>query len=292
MLVAGDSQGGHVELHVHRPARERGAVGQAVHVHDPEGHGCHHAGTDGRLARVATGPAGHRRSPWSLSPGAPPATSLQGGARRRAPATTTTPPSSSTRRRCASTPTTSPSASRSTARSCAPRRRTSRRPAGWPRRASSRRPLVEFQLAAELNPANGEMQDELRSTRAKLRAKLPVTREGKTQLETLIESSRNLAPAGTRPAARRASLPDSLVFRDASARDVFISIGRFTGVNVIFDPAYRDATLSIELRGAERRRRAQRRQHQHAQLLQGHGRPRRSPSSPTPRPSAGSTRKR
>jgi general secretion pathway protein D len=108
--------------------------------------------------------------------------------------------------------------------------------------------VIEFQLAAELNPANGEVQDELRSARAKLRAKLPVTREGKTQLETLIESSRSLAPPGL-DLPHEARLPDSLVFRDASARDVLISIGRFTGINTIFDPAFRDTTLSIELRG-------------------------------------------
>ncbi len=109
--------------------------------------------------------------------------------------------------------------------------------------------LVEYQVAAELNPANGELQDELRATRAKLRAKLQVTREGKTQLETLVESSRNLPPPGL-DLPKDATLPDSLVFRDASSRDVFISIGRFAGVNVVFDPAFRDASLSIDLRAA------------------------------------------
>lgn len=109
--------------------------------------------------------------------------------------------------------------------------------------------LIEYQVAAELNPVNGELQDELRATRAKLRAKLPVTREGKTQLETLIESSRNLPPPGL-DLPKDAALPDSLVFRDASSRDVFISIGRFAGVNVVFDPAFRDSTLSIDLRAA------------------------------------------
>jgi general secretion pathway protein D len=108
--------------------------------------------------------------------------------------------------------------------------------------------VVEFQIAGELNPANGDIQDELRAARTKLRAKVQVTREGRTQLETLIESSRNLAPPGL-DLPPDVKLPDSLVFRDASARDVFITIGRFSGTNVIFDPAYRDATLSIELRG-------------------------------------------
>lgn len=109
--------------------------------------------------------------------------------------------------------------------------------------------LVEYQAAAELNPANGALQDELRATRAKLRARLPVTREGRTQLETLIESSRNLPPPGL-DLPKDATLPDSLVFRDASSRDVFVSIARFAGVNVVFDPAFRDATLSIDLRAA------------------------------------------
>jgi general secretion pathway protein D len=109
--------------------------------------------------------------------------------------------------------------------------------------------LAEYQVAAELSPANGELQDELRSTRTKLRNKLPVAREGKTQLETLIESSRNLAPPGL-DLPKDVKLPDSLVFRDASSRDVFISVGRFAGVGVAFDPAFRDAPLSIELRGS------------------------------------------
>lgn len=109
--------------------------------------------------------------------------------------------------------------------------------------------LVEYQVAAELNPTNGELQDELRAVRAKLRARVAVRREGKTQLETLIESSRNLAPPGLDLPAD-APLPDSLVFRDASSRDVFISIGRLAGVNVVFDPGFRDAPISVELRGA------------------------------------------
>lgn len=109
--------------------------------------------------------------------------------------------------------------------------------------------LVEYQLASELNPGNGEVQDELRTTRTKLRARLPVTREGRTQLETLVESSRNLPPPGL-DLPRDVSLPDSLVFRDASSRDVFISLGRLAGVNVIFDPAFRDSSLSIDLRAA------------------------------------------
>ena len=107
--------------------------------------------------------------------------------------------------------------------------------------------LVELQIASELNPGNGDVDDLLRSTRTKLRNKIAVTREGKTQLETLIDQSRSLAPPGL-DLPRDVKLPDSLVFRDASARDVLTALARFASINVIFDPAYRDSTLSIDLR--------------------------------------------
>jgi len=107
--------------------------------------------------------------------------------------------------------------------------------------------LVELQLASELNPGNGDVDDLLRTTRTRLRNKVAVTREGKTQLETLIDQTRSMAPPGL-DLPRDVKLPDALVFRDASARDVLTALARFANINVIFDPAYRDATLSIDLR--------------------------------------------
>jgi len=56
--------------------------------------------------------------------------------------------------------------------------------------------LVEYEIASELNPTNGDADDELRSTRNKLRAKVAVAREGKTELQTMIERARDLAPPG------------------------------------------------------------------------------------------------
>src|SRR4030081_2747442 len=47
--------------------------------------------------------------------------------------------------------------------------------------------LIEYELASELNPTNGDADDELRSTRNKLRAKVVIAREGKTELQTIIE---------------------------------------------------------------------------------------------------------
>jgi len=54
--------------------------------------------------------------------------------------------------------------------------------------------LVEFEAAAELNPSNGDVDQELRSTRNKLRARIAVAREDKTELQTIIERARDLPP--------------------------------------------------------------------------------------------------
>jgi general secretion pathway protein D len=106
--------------------------------------------------------------------------------------------------------------------------------------------LVEYQIAAEMNPANGDIDQALRNIRTQLRTKVVVAREGKTQLETLIDHSQNLGPPGLElPADVR--LPASLVFRDASVRDVYTVIARFANVNMVFDPTFRDDRITIDL---------------------------------------------
>ncbi|MEW6322831.1 MAG: secretin N-terminal domain-containing protein, partial [Acidobacteriota bacterium] len=107
--------------------------------------------------------------------------------------------------------------------------------------------LVEYQIAGELNPANGEIVDEARSVRAQLRAKIAVREDGKTRLESLIEESLR-APLPGAELPQGITLPDTLVFRDASARDVFIAIGKFTDLSVAFDPSFRDQPITIDLR--------------------------------------------
>ncbi|MGE3843766.1 MAG: secretin N-terminal domain-containing protein, partial [Vicinamibacterales bacterium] len=107
--------------------------------------------------------------------------------------------------------------------------------------------LVEFQLAAELNPGQSEVDKAVRDTRTALRNRVAITRDGRTQLETLIEQSRDLPPPGLDVPAN-AKLADSLVFREASSRDVFIALGRLGDVNVAFDPTFRESPVTIELR--------------------------------------------
>ena len=109
--------------------------------------------------------------------------------------------------------------------------------------------LIEYTLAAELNPSNGDIDSELRTVRTQLRDKVAISREGKTELETLITRARELPPPGLDlPADVR--MPASLVFREASSRDVFQTIARFAGIGMGFDAAFREAPVTIDLRGA------------------------------------------
>jgi general secretion pathway protein D len=108
--------------------------------------------------------------------------------------------------------------------------------------------LMEYQLAAELNPGNAEIDRELQETRSQLRAQVAVREDGKTRLESLIAQSL-AAPLPGSDLPADAKLPDSVVFRDASARDVYAAIGKFTNLSVAFDPTFRDQPVSIDMRG-------------------------------------------
>jgi general secretion pathway protein D len=107
--------------------------------------------------------------------------------------------------------------------------------------------LVELQLAAELTPGAANVEDMLAEVRAALRNKIAVAREGKTQLESLIERSRSLQPPGL-DLPPDVKLPASLTFRDASTRDVYTALARFANVNIVFDPQFRDQPVTIDLR--------------------------------------------
>ena len=107
--------------------------------------------------------------------------------------------------------------------------------------------LIEFQLAAELNPSDAAADAALRDTRQRVRTKLAVSRGGKTELQALIERSRNFAPAGLE-LPDGAKLPDSLVFSNASSRAVFTAVARLAGISILFDPAFREALISVDLR--------------------------------------------
>ena len=107
--------------------------------------------------------------------------------------------------------------------------------------------LVEYEVASELNPSNGDVDDELRTTRNKLRTKIAVAREGKTELQTLIDRTRDLPPPGM-DLPTGVKMPATLTFRDAGSRDVFTAISRLANISLIFDSAFRDTPVTVDLR--------------------------------------------
>jgi general secretion pathway protein D len=107
--------------------------------------------------------------------------------------------------------------------------------------------LLEYQIAAELNPASGDIARELKTTRNSLRAQLASTSQGQTRLQALIARTRDLPPEGLElPSALK--LPSTLqTSAHASSRDVFALLAKLADVNIAFDPAFRDEPVSIDL---------------------------------------------
>jgi general secretion pathway protein D len=112
--------------------------------------------------------------------------------------------------------------------------------------------LVEYQLAGELNPTSDDVQQEIRTTRSQIRAKVAVREDGKTRLETMVERSMD-APMPGQDLPAVLTLPDSLVFREASSRAVFAAIGKFSDLSIVFDPTFRDQPITIDLRNTDLR---------------------------------------
>ena len=109
--------------------------------------------------------------------------------------------------------------------------------------------LIEYELASEMNPTSGDIDTEFRATRNKLRARVAVAREGKTELEALIERARGVPPPGL-DLPQGVKMPASLLFRDATNREAFLAIARFANISIAFDPAFRDAPVTSDLRNA------------------------------------------
>jgi general secretion pathway protein D len=107
--------------------------------------------------------------------------------------------------------------------------------------------VTEYQLAAEMNPQAAEIQEALQSSQNQLRAQVQVNRNGKTELESVIERARNMQPSG-RELPSAAPLPD-LVFRNANSQDVIVALARMANVNVVFDPGFRPSPISFETHG-------------------------------------------
>jgi general secretion pathway protein D len=105
--------------------------------------------------------------------------------------------------------------------------------------------MIELQLAAELNPGSGDIQDLLGTVRTQLRNKVAVSRDGKTELESLVERMRTMPPPGL--AVPEVRLPDSLIW-NGSVRDLYLYLGKLADLSIAFDTLYRDQSINIDLR--------------------------------------------
>jgi general secretion pathway protein D len=106
--------------------------------------------------------------------------------------------------------------------------------------------VTEYKLAAELNPDTRAIADELEQTQNQLRAQVVINRDGKTELEALVERMRDQRLPGLDVTAE--PLPDELIFRDASNQVIIRALAQMSKVNVVFDPAFRPTPISIEIR--------------------------------------------
>jgi general secretion pathway protein D len=111
------------------------------------------------------------------------------------------------------------------------------------------RALIEYEAAAELNPSGGDVDEQLRATRSQLRAKIVVAREGKTELQALIDRTRDLPLPGL-DLPSDVKMPESLIFSNAGSRLVFQSVAKIANISIGFDPAFRDSPVTVDLRNA------------------------------------------
>ncbi len=106
--------------------------------------------------------------------------------------------------------------------------------------------VTEYKLAAELSPDTRAIAEELEQTQNQLRAQVVINRDGKTELEALVERMRDQRLPGLDVEA--GPLPDELTFRDASNQVIIRALAQMAKVNVVFDPAFRPSPISIEIR--------------------------------------------
>jgi len=105
--------------------------------------------------------------------------------------------------------------------------------------------LLELQLSAELNPTNADAAHEVETVRKALRTKLSMPEGGQTQLESLMQRSRDFVAPG-------AELPDVTLGtiatgRVANSRELYLLIAQQGKLSVNFDPSFREVATQPSL---------------------------------------------
>ena len=106
--------------------------------------------------------------------------------------------------------------------------------------------VAEYKLAAELNPDNPVIAEELVRTQNQLRTQVVINRDGKTELEALVDRMSDQRLPGLDLVAD--PLPEGLTFRDASNQVIIRALAQMAKVNVVFDPAFRPVPITFEVR--------------------------------------------
>jgi general secretion pathway protein D len=105
----------------------------------------------------------------------------------------------------------------------------------------------ELEVALALNPSERALVTQIEELDALIAEK------GAEAERTSIASLKRKvseAPLGSLAVSPGAAAPAGFVFRDASLRDVLLSLGALAGVNVIFDEAFVDQPVTIDLENA------------------------------------------
>jgi general secretion pathway protein D len=100
--------------------------------------------------------------------------------------------------------------------------------------------LDEYRLAAEFNPGAPGVAEEMRDLEARRRKGAVSLQDAKARAREHALPGLDLGP--------EAQQPLGLVFRGASLREAYLALGRAAGINVTFDPSFKDETVSLDLK--------------------------------------------
>ena len=109
--------------------------------------------------------------------------------------------------------------------------------------------VAEYKLAAEMNPDNRVIVEELEQAQNLLRTQVVVNRDGKTALEALVDRMKDQRMPGLSVPAD--PLPEGLNFRNANNDVIIRALATFANVNVLFDPAFRPQSITFEGRSQQ-----------------------------------------
>jgi general secretion pathway protein D len=105
----------------------------------------------------------------------------------------------------------------------------------------------ELQIASNFDPSNKSASDDLEITKEKIRK-----REEERARLAQYDAMKGRAAAVRVPVpvlSPRSPVPITIKFADQSLQKILESLGKLAGVNVIFDPDYRDKRWSLDLSG-------------------------------------------